>query len=99
MHQRYRQTERQTDGQTDRTTVPCSVGLTVSQTVAPKKRTLVTQMHKDATIGGLGGPDPQKFGRTTPTFYAAADCSARNWVYRPYFVMYSNLDQGIGPQL
>ena len=27
------------------------------------------------------------------------DCSARNWVglYHPYFVLYNNLDQGIGP--
>jgi len=40
---------------------------------------------------------PQKFGRTTPTFYVAAHCSARNWLYHPYFVLYNNLDQGIGP--
>ena len=46
---------------------------------------------------GSGHPPPKKNGRTTPTFYAAADCSARNWVYHPYFVMYNNLDQGIGP--
>jgi len=45
----------------------------------------------------LGGPDPPKFGRTTPTFYVAADCSARNWVCHPYFVLYNNLDKGIGP--
>ena len=25
------------------------------------------------------------------------DCSARNWVCHPYFVLYNNLDQGIGP--
>ena len=24
-------------------------------------------------------------------------CSARNWVYHPYFVLYNNLDQGIVP--
>ena len=24
-------------------------------------------------------------------------CSARNWVYHPYFLLYNNLDQGIGP--
>jgi len=24
------------------------------------------------------------------------DCSARNWLYYPYFVLYNNLDQGIG---
>ena len=46
---------------------------------------------------GVGGSGPPKFGRTTPTFYVAADCSARNWVYHPYFVMYNNLDQGTGP--
>jgi len=50
-------------------------------------------------LRGLGGPDPPKFGWTTPTFYVAADCSARNWIYHPYFVLYNNLDQGIGPQL
>jgi len=56
-------------------------------------------MTKGATTGGSvgGGPDPPKFGRTTPTSYAAADCSARNWIYLPYFVMYNNLDQEIGP--
>ena len=46
---------------------------------------------------GVRPPPKKKIGRTTPTFYAAADCSARNWVYHPYFVMYNNLDQGIGP--
>ena len=40
---------------------------------------------------------PQKLRRTTPAFYVAVDCSARNWVYHPYFVLYNNLDQGIGP--
>jgi len=29
--------------------------------------------------------------------YVAADCIARNWVYHPYFVLYNNLDHGIGP--
>jgi len=45
-------------------------------------------------------------GRTTPTFFDeecdyrhVTACSARNWVYHPYFVLYSNLDQEIGPQL
>jgi len=51
---------------------------------------------KGATTGGRGGPDRPIFGQTTPTFYVAADCSARNWVYHPYFVLYNNLDQGIG---
>ena len=35
---------------------------------------------KGATTGGLGGSGPPKFGRTIPTFYGAANCSARNWV-------------------
>ena len=68
-------------------------------------KTLLYQEHrqtvavstKGATTGGSEGPDPPKFGRTTPTFYAAADCSARNWVYHPYFVLYNNLNRGIGP--
>jgi len=29
-------------------------------------------------------------------YHYATDCSARNWVYHPYFVLYNNLDQGIG---
>jgi len=55
-------------------------------------------MYKGATNGEVGGSGPPKFGRTTPTFYVAADCSARNWVCHPYFVLYNNLDQGIGPR-
>jgi len=53
---------------------------------------------KGATTGRVGrsGP-PQKFGRTTPTFYVTVDCIARNWVYHLHFVLYNNLDQGIGP--
>ena len=47
--------------------------------------------------GGVRTPPKKKIGRTTPTFYVAVDCSARNWVYHPYFVLYNNLDQGIGP--
>jgi len=62
---------------------------------------LVTGMtfgpYKCATTEGVGRSGPPKFGRTTPTFYVAVDCSARNWVYHPYFVLYNNLDQGIGP--
>ena len=46
----------------------------------------------------VGGSGPPKSGRTTPTFYVAAGCSAQNWVYHPYFALYNNLDQGIGPQ-
>ena len=55
---------------------------------------------KGATTGEVGGrtpPQKKKIGRTTPTFYVVADCSARNWVYHPYFVLYNNLDQGTGP--
>jgi len=59
--QRDRQTDRQT-GQRSR-----SVGRTVSQTVA-KKRTVVTQMHKDATIGGIGGSGPPKIWTDHPNF-------------------------------
>jgi len=55
--------------------------------------------NKGATTGGSEGSGPRpKFGRTTPTFYVAAHCSARNWLYHPYFVLYNNLDQGIGPR-
>jgi len=64
------------------------------------KRHSLQKLHvksRAQPLGGRGGPDPSKFGRTTPTFYVAADCSARNWVYYPYFVPYNNLDQGIGP--
>ena len=56
-------------------------------------------MYKGATSGEVGGSEPPKFGRTTPTFYVAADCTARNWVYHPYFVLYNNLDQGLDHQL
>jgi len=63
-------------------------------------------------IGGEGsGPrPPQKKKKRNWTdhpnfFHEACDyryvthCSARSWVYHPYFVLYNNLDQGIGPQL
>jgi len=55
---------------------------------------------KGATRGEGGWEDPppkKKIGRTTPTFYVAVHCSARNWLYHPYFVLCNNLDQGIGP--
>ena len=65
---------------------------------------------KGATTGGKvggGGPDPppkKKNWTDHPNFFDeecdyryATDCSARNWVYHPYFVLYNNLDQGIGP--
>jgi len=57
--------------------------------------------------GDEGDPDPQKkIWRDHPNFFDeecdyryVTHCSARNWVYHPYFVLYSNLHQGIGPQL
>ena len=63
---------------------------------------------KGATTGDRGGPDPpppkQKNWTDHPNFFDEecdyryiTHCSARNWVYHPYFVMYNNLDQGIGP--
>ena len=58
---------------------------------------------KGATSGrrgwGVRTPPPKKKknGRTNPTFFVAAHCSARNWLNHPYFVLYNNLDQGIGP--
>jgi len=62
---------------------------------------MVTVVVKGATTGGggWGVGTPAKFGRTTPTFYVPAHCSARNWLYHPYFVLYNSLRQGIGPQL
>jgi len=52
-------------------------------------------------------PPPKKKNWTDhPNFFDeecdyryATDCSARNWVHHPYFVLYNNLDKGIGPQL
>ena len=67
-----------------------------SSCVMPVTRDAV--VDKGATTGRLGGPDPPpNFGWTTPNFYVAAGCSARNWVYHSYFVLYNNLGQGIGP--
>ena len=43
----------------------------------------------------LDGP-PQLFDEECDYRYVT-HCSARNWVYHPYFVLYNNLDQGIGP--
>jgi len=54
-------------------------------------------LSKGATTGGLGDPDPppkKKSWTDHPNFLRS---SARNWVYHPYFVLYNNLDQGIGP--
>jgi len=59
---------------------------------------------KVATTGGFGGSGPPKIWTDHPNFFDeecdyryVTDCSARNWVYHPYFVLYNNLDQGIGP--
>ena len=62
------------------------------------QRGLQRASNKGATTGRSegSGPPPPKFGRITPTFYVAADCSARGWVYHPYFVLYNNLDHGTG---
>jgi len=63
-----------------------------------------------ATTGGRrsGPPSPQKKNWTDhPNFFDeecislcdyryVTDYSPRNWVYHPYFVLYNNLDQGIG---
>ena len=62
-------------------------------------------------LGRSGGPDPpppkkknNKIWTDHPNFFDeecdyryVTDCSARNWAYRPYFVLYNNLDQGTGP--
>ena len=66
-----------------------------------------TVLGKGATTGRSGGGSgPQKIWTDHPNFFDeesdyryVTDCSARNWVYYPYFVLYNNLDQGIGPQL
>ena len=71
------------------------------------------QSYKDQgrnhwVVGGgaeVGPPSPPKKNWTDqPNFFDeesdyryVTDCSARNWVYYPYFVLYNNLDQGIGP--
>jgi len=55
---------------------------------------------------GVGEFGPPKIWMDHPNFLNeecdyryVTHCSARNWVYHPYFVMNNNLDQGIGPQL
>jgi len=49
---------------------------------------------KGATTGGSGGGSgPPKSWTDHPNFLRS---SARNWVYHPYFVLYNNVDQGIG---
>ena len=48
--------------------------------------------------GGFGGSGPhQNLDGPPQLFYVAAGCSARNWVYHPYFVLYNNQHQEIGP--
>ena len=49
-----------------------------------------------------GGPDPPKIWTDHPNFFDeecdyryVTHCSARKWLYHPYFVLYC----GIGPQL
>jgi len=47
------------------------------------------------TPPNLDGP-PQLFDEECDYRYVT-DCSPRKWVYHPYFVLYNNLDHGIGP--
>jgi len=61
---------------------------------------------KGATTGGcleegvrtpqIWTDHPNFFDEECDCRYVTA-CSPRNWVYHPYFVLYNNLDQGIGP--
>jgi len=62
--------------------------------------------HNGATTeeSGGSGPHPPQICTDHLNFFDeecdyryVTDCSARNWVYHPYFVLYNNLDQGIGP--
>jgi len=53
---------------------------------------------------GVGGVRTPKISMDHPNFFDeesdyryVTDCSARNWVYHPYFFLYNNLDQAIGP--
>jgi len=53
---------------------------------------------------GVWGSGPPKIWTDHPNFFDeecdyhyVTHCSARKWVYHPYFVLYNNLDQGIGP--
>ena len=63
------------------------------------------QNDKGATTGGLGGvrtlpkiwTDHPNFLDEECDYRYVTECSARNWVYHPYFVLYNNLDHGIGP--
>ena len=55
-------------------------------------------------LGWLGGSGPPNIWRDHPNFFHeecdyhyVTDYSARNCVYHPYFVLYNNLDHGIGP--
>jgi len=82
----------------------------LAQMVRPLK--IVTDGHcnapavnfaKGATTGGRGSGSP-KIWRGHPNFFDeecdyryVTDCSSLNWVHHPYFVLYNNLDQGIGP--
>jgi len=60
-------------------------------------------VNKGATTGARGS-GPPKIWTDHPDFFDeecdyryVTDCSPRHWVYHPYFVLYNNLDQGIGP--
>ena len=65
-----------------------------------------TKPHGRNHWGVGGGPDlpPPQIWMDHPNFLDeecdyryVTHCSARNWVYHPYSVLYNNLDQGIGP--
>ena len=60
--------------------------------------------HGRNYLGLRAGSGPPKIWMDHPNFLDeecdyryVTHCSARNWVYHPYFVLYNNLDQGIGP--
>jgi len=63
----------------------------------------IVYARKGATTGGRGVRTPQIWTEH-PNFFDeecdyryVTDYSERNWVYHPYFVLYNNLHQGIGP--
>jgi len=62
-----------------------------------------TSTGKGATTGGWGVRTPKIWTNHPNCFDEecdyryVTDCSPRNWVYHPYFVLYNNRDQGIGP--
>jgi len=90
-----------------------SIGQTVLETVVQnsflhlcRRRRRRHRVKQGRNHWGVGGPGPPKIWTDHPNFFDEecdyryiTYCSARNWVYHTYFVLYNNLDQGIGPQL